>query len=72
MARASASQKAQINMDDDVYESRKVQVTILAFEWGSSRGGLSTINRELAIQLAKCPEVEISFFYHNAVKRTRS
>ena len=62
MARASASQKAQINMDDDVYGSRKVQVTILAFEWGSSRGGLSTINRELAIQLAKCPEVEISFF----------
>ena len=42
--------------------SRKVQVTILASEWGSSKGGLSTINRELAIQLAKCPEVEITFF----------
>ena len=34
----------------------------MAFEWGSSEGGLSTINRELAIQLAKCPEVEITFF----------
>ena len=34
----------------------------MAFEWGSSKGGLSTINRELAIQLAKCPEVEITFF----------
>ncbi|CAH3044904.1 unnamed protein product, partial [Porites evermanni] len=43
-------------------DSRKVQVTILASEWGSSKGGLSTINRELAIQLAKCPQVEITFF----------
>ena len=43
-------------------DSRKVQVTILASEWGSSKGGLSTINRKLAIQLAKCPEVEITFF----------
>ena len=43
--------------------SRKVQVTILASEWGSSKGGLSTINRELAIQFGKCPhQVEITFF----------
>ena len=42
--------------------SKNVQVTILASEWGSSNGGLSTINRELAIQLAKCPEAEITFF----------
>ena len=41
---------------------RKVKVTILASEWGSSNGGLSTINRELAIQLAKCRKVEITFF----------
>ena len=34
----------------------------MASEWGSNEGGLSTINRELAIQLAKCPEVEITFF----------
>ena len=40
----------------------KVQVTILASEWGSSKGGLSTISRELAIQLAKFPEVEITIF----------
>ena len=45
-----------------MHGSRKVQVTILASEWGSSKGGLSTINRELAIQLAKCSEVEITFF----------
>ena len=40
----------------------KISVTILASEWGSSKGGLSTLNRELAIQLAKFPEVQISFF----------
>ena len=39
---------------------KKVQVTILASEWGSSKGGLSTISRELARQLAKLPEVEIT------------
>ena len=48
--------------DDQVCGFHKVKVTILASEWGSSKGGLSTINRELAIQLAKCPEVEITFF----------
>ena len=48
--------------DDRVCGSHKVKVTILASEWGSTKGGLSTINRELAIQLAKCPEVEITFF----------
>ena len=42
--------------------SCKVKVTILASEWGSSKDELSTINRELAIQLAKCPEVEITVF----------
>ena len=39
-----------------------MKVTILASEWRSSNGGLSTINRELAIQLAKFPEVEITLF----------
>ncbi|XP_067050395.1 NLR family CARD domain-containing protein 3-like isoform X2 [Acropora muricata] len=41
---------------------KTIKVTILASEWGSSKGGLSTINRELAIQLAKFPDVEVSFF----------
>ena len=48
--------------DDQLRRPRKVKVTILASEWGSSKGELSTINRELALQLAKCPEVEITFF----------
>ena len=34
-------------------------VTLLSGEWKSSKGGLSTINRELAIQLAKHPNVEV-------------
>ncbi|XP_068756020.1 D-inositol 3-phosphate glycosyltransferase-like [Montipora capricornis] len=55
MASASRQQSQEL-------VSNKVQVTILASEWGSSKGGLSTINRELAIQLAKFPQVEITFF----------
>jgi len=47
---------------DQGYGSSKIKVTILASEWGTSKGGLSTINRELAIQLAKFPDVEITFF----------
>ncbi|CAH3020394.1 unnamed protein product, partial [Porites evermanni] len=58
---ASPLQKAQTH-DDRVHGSRKVKVTILASEWGPSNRGLSTINRELAIQLAKFPELEITFF----------
>ncbi|CAH3172307.1 unnamed protein product, partial [Porites evermanni] len=51
--------------------SLKVQVTILASEWGSSKGGLSTINRELAIQLAKCPEAEITFFLPKCIEEDK-
>ena len=54
-------QKAEM-CDDQVHGTRIVKVTILASEWGSSNGGLSTLNRELAIQLSKFPEVEITFF----------
>ena len=58
---AASLQKAQMH-DDRVHGTRKVKVTILGSEWGSSNGGLSTLNTELAIQLAKFPEVEITFF----------
>ena len=47
---------------DPIHGSRKLQVTILASEWASTKGGLSTINRELAIQLAKFSYVEVTFF----------
>ena len=38
---------------DSENSAKALNVTLLASEWGSSMGGLSTINRKLAIQLAK-------------------
>ena len=49
----------------------KVKVTILASEWGSRKEELSTMNRELAIQLAKCPEVEITVFLPQCSKKDK-
>ena len=31
-------------------------------EWRSSKGGLSTLSRELAVNVAKSPEVEVTYF----------
>ena len=42
--------------------SRKLKVTLLSCEWGSTEGGLSTLNRELAIQLAKNDNVEVTVY----------
>ena len=42
--------------------SRKLKVTLLGSEWGSTKGGLSTFNRELAIHLAKNDNVEVSMY----------
>ena len=52
---------SQLQEHDISHASSKLQVTSLASEWGSSNGGLSTINRELAIQLAKFSNVEVTF-----------
>ena len=41
---------------------RPLCITLLASEWKSSKGGLSTMNREMAIQLAKLPNVSVTFF----------
>ena len=40
---------------------RTLDVVTVADEWGSSRGGLSTINRELAIQFAMQQNVRVIF-----------
>ena len=37
-------------------------MTLLTSQWGSSKGGLSTINRELATQLAKHDNVEVCMY----------
>ena len=39
-----------------------MRITLLSSEWRSTSGGLSTINRELAIQLAKHPSVQVSVY----------
>ena len=57
-----ASNVCSLHEHDPTHGSSKLQVTILASEWGSSKGGLSTINRELAIQLAKFSCLEVTFF----------
>ena len=57
-----ASNVSQLQEHDTSHVSSKLQVTILASEWGSSKGGLSTINRELAIQLAKFSCLGVTFF----------
>ena len=57
-----ASKVSQLQEHGTSHGSSKVQVTILASEWGSNKEGLSTINRELAIQLAKFSCLEVTFF----------
>ena len=58
---ASTSQEDHENSSGST-SSRKLRVTLLSSEWRSTKGGLSTINRELAIQLAKHPSVEVSVY----------
>ena len=41
---------------------RTLKVTLLSSEWSSTKGGVSTFNRELAIQLAKHSDVEVSVY----------
>ena len=49
-----------------------LQVTLLSSEWRSSTdGNLSTINRELAIQLAKHPNVDVSVLLPNCSREDR-
>ena len=58
---ASTSQEGHESNSESTC-SRKLKVTLLSSEWTSTKGGLSTINRELAIQLAKHPSVEVSVY----------
>ena len=58
---ASTSQEDH-DSNSESTSSRKWRVTLLSSEWRSTKGGLSTINRELAIQLAKHPSVEVSVY----------
>ena len=45
-----------------ISNSSRKKVTLLSSEWRSTKGGLSTINRELAIQLAKDDNMEVCMY----------
>ena len=49
----------------------KLRVTLLSSEWKSTKGGLSTINRVLAIQLAKHRGVEVSVYLPQCSKEDK-
>ena len=57
-----ASDLCHFQAHDTWQGSRKLQITILASEWGSSNGVLSTTIREFAIQLAKHDCVNVNLF----------
>ena len=42
--------------------SQTLNITLLGSEWKSSKGGLSTLNRELAIYLSQIQNVRVSLF----------
>ena len=44
------------------FSKEDLKVTILADEWNSLKGGLSTFNRELAIHLASCSDTKLTVF----------
>ena len=58
---ASTSQEG-LETGSSLASNRTLKVTLLSSEWRSTKGGLSTINRELAIQLAKHKNVEVSMY----------
>jgi len=59
---ASTSQEGLEEETPTSASNRTLNVTLLSSEWKSTKGGWSTISRELAIQLAKHPNVEVSVF----------
>ena len=51
--------------------AEKLRITIFADEWNSTKGGLSTMNRGLAIELAKHPNVAVTFFVPKCTEEDR-
>ncbi|XP_067025697.1 uncharacterized protein [Acropora muricata] len=58
----ATSQEAQESSFKGQPPISALKVTLLSSEWRSTKGGLSTINRELAIQLAKHSNVKVSMY----------
>ena len=53
--------KAPEVTDSRIFSEMVLNVTILADEWNSLKGGLSTFNRELAIHLASQSDTQVTF-----------
>ena len=65
---SSLTSRVEPGQDDAFSTSRSVlNVTLLGSEWNSSEGGLSTLNRELAIYLSKHPKVEVTLLVPEGV-----
>ena len=58
---AFPSPKAREETVPNNFSKEDLKVTILADEWNSLKGGLSTFNRELAIHLASRSETQVTF-----------
>ena len=52
----------RVSEHQDCISPTTLKVTILGDELATSAGGLSTLNKELAIHLAEHPDVEVTFF----------
>ena len=48
-----------------------LKITLIGDEWGSSKGGLSTLNRELAKNLARQPGVEVTILLPHYSEREK-
>ena len=60
LSTASPSSKAPEETYSNNSSKEDLKVTILADEWNSLKGGLSTFNRELAIHLASRSETQVT------------
>ena len=63
----SSTSLVEPSQGDGFSTSSALKVTLLGSEWNSSEGGLSTLNRELAIYLSKHPKVEVTLLVPEGV-----
>ena len=63
----SSTSRVEPGQSDGFSARSLLKVTLLGSEWNSSEGGLSTLNRELAIYLSKHPKVEVTLLVPEGV-----
>ena len=62
MPRSNRNIQSSVDADSLHVHKKKLHVTLLATEWCSAKGGLSTINRVLAKQFSLNPNVKVTLF----------